>query len=258
MSSLDKISDIGKKKVKALIQARLGSTRLPKKVFIEVLGKPLLLHLIERIRHSKYIDEVIILTTTNKKDDELATFCLKHGIKFFRGNEEDVLDRYYQAAKLFKIDPVVRITSDCPLIDPKVTDKVIEKFFAGNYDFVSTNNDADMTTDHLTWPDGLDTWAFSFDALERSWKEAKNKDDREHVTMHMVSNPDKFRLGFVDNKENLFKKYRWTIDYPEDLEVIKAVFENLYREDSIFHMEDIIEFLKKYPKIQEKNVKYIE
>jgi spore coat polysaccharide biosynthesis protein SpsF len=233
-------------RIAAIIQARMMSTRLPKKILLEAVGKTLLELLLERLKHSQYIKDVIIATTTNPQDDILAEFCTKHRIPFFRGSENDVLDRYYQTAKKFGVDIVVRITSDCPLIDPKITDQVIKTFLDGTYDYVS--NIAPPT-----YPDGLDTYVFTFKALERAWKEAKDTYEREHVTPYFWKHPDIFKVGNVENTEDLSRSHRWTIDYPEDYQFLKRVFEELYQPENVFHMEDVLALVKRKPEIYALN-----
>ena len=237
--------------VKTLIQARIGSTRLPGKCLKEVLGKPVLWLLCERLKFSKYIDEVIILTTEKEADDVIMDFCLKNEIRFFRGSESDVLDRYYQAAKKFNVDPIVRITSDCPLIDPQVSDSIIRYYLdeSNKFDFVSNNHPP-------TFPDGLDTEVFSFNALEKAWMNARKPHEREHVTPYIWDQPEKFRIGNVEYKEDLSMKERWTLDYEEDYQFIKTVYENLYKEGEIFLMSDILQLLKEKPEIKKINERY--
>jgi len=233
-------------KFAAIIQTRMSSTRLPGKVLMKAVGKTLLELLLDRLKHSKYIKEVIIATTHNPNDDVLVDFCNKNGIKVFRGDENDVLDRYYQTAKAFNVDVVVRITSDCPLIDPKVTDNVIEQFLEGGYDYVSNISPP-------TYPDGLDTWVFSFKALEKTWNEAKDPYEREHVTPYFWKHPELFKIANISQATDMSQMYRWTLDYPEDYAFIKRIYEELYRPEKIFHMEDVLDLLKRKPEISALN-----
>ncbi|MCG2717784.1 MAG: glycosyltransferase family protein [Nanoarchaeota archaeon] len=235
----------------ALIQTRMGSTRLPGKILKEVLGEPLLWHLCERLKFSEFIDEVIILTTEKKSDDPIVDFCKVNKLKYFRGSEYDVLDRHYQAAKKFKVDVIVRITSDCPLIDPQVTDRVIKYYLdnKGKFDYVSNCHPA-------TYPDGLDTEVISFDILEEAWKNAKKPYEREHVTPYIWDNPEIFRIGNVEYKKDVSMEERWTLDYEEDYQFIKIVYKNLYEEGQIFSMGDILQLLKESPEIKKINEKY--
>jgi spore coat polysaccharide biosynthesis protein SpsF len=250
-------------KIATIIQTRMASTRLPGKVLMTVVGKTFLELLLERVKHSKHITETVIATTTNHKDDVLYDFCKQKGIKVFRGSENDVLDRYYQTAKEFKVDVVVRITSDCPLIDMYVVDKVIEEFLKEKYDYVS--NIAPPT-----YPDGLDVYIFSFKALETAWKETKftetpqnqsEKDDnyrREHVTPYFWQNPTEFKIGNISQKEDMSQKHRWTLDYEEDYQFLKRVFEELYKEGQIFYMEDVLDLVKRKPEVYALNVNRVQ
>lgn len=161
----------------AIVQARTGSSRFPNKVLMDIEGRPMLWHVINRLRSSRLIDEIVIATTADKKDDRIEKFCQENSVEFYRGKESDVLDRYYQAAKIYKADPVIRITSDCPLVDPQVTDKAISTYL---------KNRDDLDAVHISlYPRGLDTEVFSFRALERTWEEAKEDYQREHVTVYI-------------------------------------------------------------------------
>jgi spore coat polysaccharide biosynthesis protein SpsF len=219
----------------------MGSTRLPGKVMKKIIGKPLLELLIERLQHCHYLDEIIIATTTNVADEPIKNLAERLSIKYMRGSEEDVLDRYYQAAKGFNIDHIVRITADCPLIDPEVVDRVIISYLNNNlrYDYVSN-------TLKPTFPDGLDVEVFSLNVLEKIHKVSDKKYQREHVCGYIIENPDQFIIKNVTNDKDL-SKLRWTVDNPEDYELIKIIFENLYQKKKIFFMEDILRFLSQNP-----------
>jgi len=227
----------------AIIQARMGSTRLPGKVMAEIAGKPVLWHVVYRVRQAQQVDEVVVATTDKAADQAIIDFASAEGILVFRGSEEDVLDRYYQAAKWIGADVVVRITADCPLIDPQIIDRVIAHYLNGNFDCVSN-------THPPTYPDGLDVEVFSFDALEKAWKEARRLSEREHVTPYIWKNLDKFRLSNVENTEDL-SHLRWTVDEPQDLEFVRAVYNHLGRE--LFNMFDVLNLLKKHPELLEIN-----
>lgn len=162
----------------AIIQARMGSTRLPKKVMLNILEKPILWHVINRVSKASLIDKLIVATTTNNEDDAIVEFCKNNGILFFRGSENDVLDRYYQCAKEYNITDIARITADCPLHDPNVIDMIIKEYMGNDYDYVSNSIE-------YTFPDGLDVEIFSFDALKIAWENAKLVSEREHVTPYM-------------------------------------------------------------------------
>ena len=170
----------------------------------EIAGKPMLFHVVNRIRRAKKIDLVAVATSTHTSDDPIARFCREEGIPCFRGNEEDVLDRFYQAAKHFQADIIVRLTSDCPLHDPSIIDRVVEALLEGDADFVSGG----MKT---TYPDGLDAAAFPVEVLNRVWREAERKSDREHVTSYIHKHPESFRLKTIRHIEDL-SHLRWTVD----------------------------------------------
>jgi spore coat polysaccharide biosynthesis protein SpsF len=241
---------IEKNKVIASIQVRTGSTRLPGKVLKKICGKPVLLLMLERLSKCKLLDEIIISTTVNKNDDPIVELAKNHGYKIFRGDEYDCLDRHYQAVKNSNPNIICKITPDCPLIDPKIVDEVIRYFLENKnkFDYVSNVHPA-------TFPDGLDVEVFSNYVLEKTWKEAKDKEEREHTTTYMWKNPSLFRIGNVimPNKENLFTKERWTVDYPEDFKFVKAIYENLYDNGKIFLMNEILEFLTKRKDIKKIN-----
>jgi len=243
------------KKVIASIQVRYNSTRLPGKVLKKICGKPMLELMLERLSKSKLIDEIIIATTINKNDDPIFELAKKLGYKVFRGDENDCLDRHYQAIKNSNGNFICKITSDCPLIDAEIVDKVIGYYFENEkkFDYVSNVHPA-------TFPDGLDVEMFSLATLERAWKEAKNQDEREHTTTYMWKNPLIFRIGSVtmSKGENLFKKERWTVDYPEDFEFIKAIYENLYHNGKIFLLNEILEFLSEREDIKKINQHLVE
>ena len=231
----------------AIIQARMGSTRLPGKIMMEVLGKPILWHVVNRLKHSKRIEKIIIATTENVLDRKIVEFSDKNRIDFFCGSEEDVLDRYYHASIKFNLKHIVRITSDCPMIDPRITDKVIEKYMnkLGEVDYASNMQPP-------TYPDGLDTEVFSFAVLETAWKEAKKKYQREHVTPFIWEQPDKFKLINVENNEDL-SFMRWTVDEENDFIFVEKVFCELYPKKEIFLMNDVTDLLKRKPELTKIN-----
>lgn len=220
--------------IAAIIQARMGSTRLPGKVMLKILGKPVLWHVVNRASKAKLINKVIVATTNNPKDNPIVKFCKKNNIPVFRGSENDVLDRYYHCAKKYKLKIIVRITADCPLIDPNIIDIVIKEFLAGNYDYVSN-------TIEYSFPEGFDVEVFSFKALDKAWKNAKLFSEREHVTPYFIKNNTFKKKNVYSNKK--YPIYRCSLDYPEDYEFIKKIYEGIGRE--IFYIDDVIEFLEK-------------
>lgn len=234
-------------KVVAIIQARMGSTRLPGKVMKEILGKPVILWDLDRISLSKLIDEIVVAIPYEKENDVIADTIKEYNDKIIitRGSEDDVLDRYYQAAVKTNADVVVRITSDCPLIDPVVIDQVIGQFL---------DNDCDYCSNSLTrtYPRGLDTEVFSFKVLEEAWNEATKDYEREHVTPYIIENPDKFKLLNVANDIDL-SHLRWTLDTKEDFELINAVYKSIFPKKQLFLMDDILELMNKEPELIDIN-----
>ena len=228
-----------------IVQARMASTRLPGKVLKKIFGKTLLEHLISRLKKVKSADKIIVATTTKQRDGKIVKAAKKLGVDFFRGSEEDVLDRTYQAAKIRRLadgDAIVRVTSDCPIIDPAIVDKVIN-FYKRNknkFDYVSN-------TYPPTFPDGMDTEVFSFKALERAWKNASLLSEREHVTAYIYKHTEIFRIGNVrSTKDN--SHLRLTVDEPNDLILVRKIFGALYKKNKYFTLRDILSFLKRNPK----------
>lgn len=229
----------------AIIQARTGSTRLPGKVLLDLQGKTVLEHVIDRVKMSRHINKIVVATTIRTEDLEIVKLCANIGTNVYCGSEDDVLDRYYQASRLFEADTIVRITSDCPLIDSNIIDEVISKYLSENADYSSN-------TLNETYPDGLDAEVFSFDALRKAWKNANTTSDREHVTPYIKKNPDDFKLVSLEYRENLSEK-RWTLDRQEDYEFIKEIYINLYCKNPLFAMKDILEFISNNPEIETIN-----
>jgi len=229
-------------KTVAIIQARMGSTRLPGKILKDLMGKTVLQHVIERVQQVKSIDEIIIATTSLDQDDVVVDEAVKRGVNYFRGSENDVLARYYGAAKDNNADIVVRITSDCPLIDPFVTDTIVN-FFKDNkiYDIV-TNAGSDLSK--RTYPRGLDSEIFSFNALEQAYKQADKQYQREHVTPYIY---EKSSMKYFYKNTVDYSKHRWTLDTDEDFELIKEIYRQLYRGEHDFYLQDIISLFAKYP-----------
>lgn len=238
-------------KVEVYVQARMGSTRLPGKVMKKVLNKPLLQFQIERLRYSKEIDGLVILTTTLPQDDQIVQFCRELGVDCLRGSSEDVLDRYYQAAQLRQSDAIVRVTSDCPLIDPDILDEVVRVFKSQPLDYVSN-------TLIRTYPRGLDVEVLSFQSLCRAWREGIREEEREHVTPYLYRHPELFRLQNVALTKVAAltppaEQHRWTVDTEADFELIKRILEALYPSSPQFRMEDVFNLLKKHPSWSQLN-----
>jgi spore coat polysaccharide biosynthesis protein SpsF len=231
----------------AIVQARMNSTRLPGKVLLNINGRPMLSYLIERVASARCVDQIVVATSTESHDDMISAFCERERILCYQGSLDDVLDRYYQAARELGCDVVVRLTADCPLIDPIVIDTVVGVFKSGQFDFV-----ANTVPPVGTYPDGMDVEVFSFEALERAWKEASKPSDREHVTFYFWKNPELFSTTRHDLDVDL-GEYRLTVDYPEDLEVIRSLFRDLYPQDPLFTMKEIIAYLRAHPEIMARN-----
>jgi spore coat polysaccharide biosynthesis protein SpsF len=228
-------------KTAIIIQARMGSTRLPGKVLKPVLDKPLLEYQIERLRRVKNADAVVLATSTLGGDDPLAAFARRLEVPCYRGSESDVLSRYYHCAKEIGADVVVRSTADCPLIDPGLMEKLIAGFLAdGRFQYGSN------ATIDRTYPRGLDSEIFTFRALEEAFREAKTPFEREHVTPFITAHRDRFPALSQSNQENL-GHLRWTVDTPEDFELIKRILEALYPTNPSFTWKDVLVLLKAHP-----------
>ena len=209
-------------------------------------GKSLLGHLVKRIKASRYVNDIVIATTTNERDNAIVEFAKAENLKFYCGSEDDVLDRFYQASVLYGLEAIVRVTPDCPMLDPDVMDIVISKFSEGNYDYVSN-----VITP--TFPDGLDTEVFSFQSLEKIWHEARLPSEREHVTAYILKHPELFRQFNVKREGEDLSWMRWTVDTQRDLEFVNKIFEYLYTPNEIFHMEDVLDLLKENPQLLKIN-----
>jgi spore coat polysaccharide biosynthesis protein SpsF len=227
-------------RIKAFIQARMGSTRLPGKVLKTVLGRPLLDFLVERLSQSREINDIVILTSNQPEDDKIALFCQEKNLSCFRGSEDDVLDRFYQAALQTNPEGIVRITSDCPLTDPDIIDQVIREFRQEypKIDYVSNSMER-------TFPRGLDVEVFSFKALEKAFQNASRPEEREHVTVYLYRHPKQFHLKNVAHFPSL-AHHRWTVDTIEDFTLIRLILENLYPRNPQFRLKDVLDLLKEH------------
>ena len=223
-----------------IIQARMGSSRLPGKVAKIIEEKTVLEHVIERAKKVENCGKVILATTDKKEDDVLENIAKKINVAVFRGSEEDVLDRYYQAAKLFHIDPIVRITADCPLLDAKIAERVINFYLKNNYDYVSNVNPP-------TFPDGMDVEVFKFKAMEKIWKEAKLKLERDGVNDYILKNFQNFKIGNLTNNGEDVSQIRLTLDEREDMILIKKIYKELYNKNNFFGLTEVLELFKKEP-----------
>jgi spore coat polysaccharide biosynthesis protein SpsF len=230
--------------VVAVVQARMGSTRLPGKVLKSLGGESVLARVVRRLRRSTLISEVVIATSASPGDVAVVREADRIGARCFRGSECDVLDRFYQASRMFHADVVVRITSDCPLIDAEVTDKVIRAFIKDQPDYASNALER-------TYPRGLDTEVMSADALARAWRQAKELHEREHVTPYLYEHPELFKIVSVRIDAD-YSACRWTLDTPEDLEFIRAVYAHFNKCDD-FSWRDVLALLEREPELSELN-----
>ncbi len=224
----------------AIIQARMNSSRLPGKVMMEFCGIPNILHVYNRVKASKKVDKVIIATSTNSADDRIAEYCNEKNIICFRGSEDDVLDRYYKAVDPYKLshkDGIVRITADCPLMDPAVIDQVVNAFIENQSDFASNVHPP-------TFPDGLDVEIMTYRLLEEMWWNAHLHSEREHITQYLYNNLDKYSIVNVENEDDL-SSYRWTLDESEDYSFINKVYESLFAVNPTFGKDEVLKYLER-------------
>tara|TARA_B100000212_G_scaffold336766_1_gene310567 strand:+ start:1529 stop:2323 length:795 start_codon:yes stop_codon:yes gene_type:complete len=232
-----------------IVQARLGSSRLPGKVLFK-LDKDITLldFLIKRIQSAKNVDKIIVATTKNQNDIPLINHCKKMNYEYFIGSEDDCLERHFQCAKKYSPKSITKIPSDVPFVDPKIIDKVISLFSTANFDYVSNLHPP-------TYPDGVDVETFSFSALKKSYLEASMKFHREHTTPYMWDNPNLFKIGSVksDQRKNYFNEYRFTIDYIEDFKFLSKVYDDYVKNNPDFTWIDIVDFLDDNPILKEIN-----
>lgn len=222
----------------------MGSTRLPGKVLIDLGGESVLARVVRRLRRADLVDEIAVATTTSAADNAIVSECEHFSVAVFRGQENDVLDRYYQAAHWVNADAIVRITSDCPLIDAELTDNTIRAFIDCKPDYASNAL-------QRTYPRGLDTEVISCDALTRAWQEARLSYQRAHVTPYIYENPDRFHIVPVRGDAD-YSDLRWTLDTPEDLTFIRAIYERMDNDDS-FSWRDVLALLESEPQLTELN-----
>ncbi|MGE5223092.1 MAG: cytidylyltransferase domain-containing protein [Omnitrophica WOR_2 bacterium] len=250
----------GKPKVLVIIQARMSSSRLPGKVLLDIGGQPMLARVVERARRAKTIDGVVVATTTDPADDGVAAFCARRGYDCYRGSLHDVLDRFYQAASTFGADVIVRLTGDCPVIDPSLIDEAVYAFFGSHeissqawtagfpYDFVANRLPPPW---RRTYPIGLDTEVCSFRVLQRAWKEAALPHQREHVMPYLYEQEGRFRV-LVLNHDPDYGDLRWTVDTPEDLEVIRRLYAHFGGRDDFSWLE-VLDLFEHNPQLVQMN-----
>lgn len=228
----------------AIIQARMGSSRLPEKVMMNIDGKnPMIFFVVRQLQSCELLKELVIATTDLKEDDVIADYAAKIHIKCFRGNAQDVLDRYYRCAKEFSFSTIVRITSDCPLIDPQIVDNIINEFNMNLYDYVTN-------TLVRTFPYGTDVEVFSFNALESAWRNANLPSEREHVTPFIRNHNKIFKIHNIESIKNL-SNLNWTVDRVEDLNLVRTILAKINKRPIL--MQDILKLFSKDPKLFEIN-----
>lgn len=233
----------------AIIQARCGSSRLPAKVLKDLCGKTALEHVIERVKKSKYVDEVMVATTINKEDIPIVQLVSSIGTRVFAGSSQDVLDRYFQAAKLLQPEYVIRITADCPVFDAKILDDAIEKL-KPETEYMAALSE--------TLADGLDLEIVRFESLKLAWSKAQLASEREHVTLYIKNNRNQFLIQDYESILGNLYDERWTIDEPDDYLFIKNIYEYFYRMGKRdFDSVDILDYLNKNPEIREINRGFI-
>lgn len=236
----------GEYKIVATIEARMTSSRFPGKVLMDYCGKSNLQHIIERLKRSNYVDEVIVATTVNEQDNPIVELCEKIGCKYYRGSEDDVLLRVLESAKSVNSDIIVEITGDCPVIDWRHVDKLIEMFFLGEYDYAAN-------IIKRTFPRGFDTQVFPVKVLEEVNQLTKNPVDHEHVSLYIYTHSEKYRLLNWEAEEKMnHPEFEITLDTKEDYEFIKEIYEMLYPKDLDFSAEDVVELLIKHPEMIKK------
>jgi len=231
----------------AIIQSRVASTRLPDKVLMDIAGKPMALRVVERLKMSQKLDNVVLAIPDTKENDVLEILAQENLLDFFRGPEQDVLERYFEAAKHFKVETIVRITSDCPFIDPEVADEIIMRHFLTKADYTSN-------VIERTFPRGLDVEVFSFSVLEKAFKEAREEHQREHVTPYFFENPDIFKTENIEAKGVLRRPdLRLTVDTKEDMELARKIYSHFG--EKFFSTREVVEFLDKNPELKAINAK---
>lgn len=231
--------------VVAILQARCNSSRLPNKVLKPILDKPMIQWQIERLNQSKYIDKLIVATSDESSDLPLVQLCNDHNTPVYRGSLNNVLERFYQVAIQTEPRIIVRLTGDCPLIDPTIVDEVIDFMKSGNFDYVSNSMEP-------SFPDGLDVEVFSFDTLKHIYTNAKLPSEKEHVTLYVANNRDEFNIGVYKNPTDL-SHHRWTVDELDDFKLVSAIFEGLADFNGDFRMADVLSFLEKEQSLKTLN-----
>lgn len=235
-------------RIVAIIQGRMASSRLPGKVLMDIAGEAMLGHVVARARQAKRIDEVMVATTNEPEDVAIERYCQERNIPVYRGSLNDVLDRFYQAAKVCHAGVVVRLTADCPLLDPGVVDHTVEVFLEKGVDFAANRLPPPFKR---TYPIGLDTEVCTFAALERAWREATAPYEREHVMPYLYDVAGRFKILRVDYEQD-YGDRRWTVDTPEDLELVRQIFARLKDKDN-FSWLDVLAIFAAEPELAQIN-----
>ena len=236
---------MNKKKITVIIEARTGSSRLPNKVIAEIEGKPMIFYVIDRIKQIKSVEQIILATTQEKNDKILIEIAKQNSIGVFTGDSMDVLNRDYQCALQNNADPIIRITGDCPLIDPDIVGEMLEFYLKNNYDYISNRINP-------KYPDGLDVEIYSFKTLQMVEQNAKWSSERELVTTYITKNPKIFKIFSYENQEDL-SGHRWTVDEQNDLEFVRKIY-SIMKPKTNFSMNEIIEILVKNPELLKINL----
>jgi spore coat polysaccharide biosynthesis protein SpsF len=231
-------------KIVAIVQARMGSKRLPGKVLMELGGETALARVLRRLSRATLLDQIIVATSTSSSDDQIVQECNRFHVNCFRGSEVDVLDRYYTAANAYLADVIVRITADCPLIDPALVDETVRMFQERHADYASNAIEQ-------TYPRGLDAEVFTLAVLKLAWQNARQPYEREHVTPYFYEHPELFRLASVIGPAD-YSQYRWTLDTAEDLELLRAIYSK-FKGDDGFSWRDVIALMEREAQLAELN-----
>ena len=230
----------------AILQARFSSSRLPGKVLKTILGKEMLLHQIERLQYSKMIDKLVVATSEDSSDDAIERLCQDNNVEVFRGDLNNVLDRFYQCAIQYNPDYVVRLTGDCPLTDWQVIDQTIQYCLKGDFDYVTTSS---------KFPDGLDVGVVAMPALKSAWEGGALPSEMEHVTQYISKKPNQFNNGVFNSSKNL-SHLRLTVDEPEDFVLVGKIYQSLYENNPLFLIQDILDLLRNKPELIKINDKF--
>ncbi len=236
----------------AIIQGRMGSSRLPGKILMDIAGQPMLMRVVERVRQAKTVDEVVFATTTEASDDPVAEFCQAHAIALWRGSLPDVLDRFYQAARHYQAETIVRVTADCPLLDPGLVDEVVALFRSRGADFTCNRLPPPY---QRTYPIGLDCEVCTFAALERAWREATAPFEREHVMPYLYEVEGRFKVEVLEYKVN-YGSLRWTVDTGQDIELVRQIYTRLAGNDR-FTWLDVLAIFEREPDLANINAQVV-